>query len=187
MSNKPEYSKFQIVEVDDKPAIYQDGSSHVLSRHDHATWHPQNLQGLSRKTSNKLPYSDKSKFNSHQIAQDAIAESAGHPAVVSENGYLVTTFDMGHDTGYDGNTGESVSSVTVVTDRDGKLITAYPGTSFGTGLPDEDKTDRQPPVFYPDPAPADEAPRRWDQMSDASAKNRRIRSNPARNCSLSAP
>lgn len=170
MSNKSERSKFQIVEVEDKPAIYQDDSSHVLSRHDHSTWHPKNLQGLSRKTSNRLPYWDKSKFSSHQIAQCAIAESAGHPAVVSENGYLVTTFDMGHDTGYDGKTGETVSSVTVVTDRDGKLITAYPGTSFGTNLPDEEQIDLQPPVFYPDPAASDDAPRRWDQMSAASAK-----------------
>ncbi|MEM1189973.1 MAG: hypothetical protein AAGI72_15695 [Pseudomonadota bacterium] len=119
----------QVVEPKDKPEIKIAVEAHIRLRHDHALWYPHKklIKKVDKDKRKAIPNWDASKFDSYQIAIDAIYKSAKFPAYVNE-GRLVTVFDMGYLTGNDATRGNRrVSSVTVVTERNGKVVTAHPG------------------------------------------------------------
>ncbi len=118
------------VPAEKKPTPFLSQSSHARLRHDWALWHPDHVDEVLRKQSVKLPFVHKSKFHSFAIAEEAIDQSAKYPALKADNGYLITTFDMGYQTGIDFRSNEPVSAVTVVTRPNGEVVTAYPGTSW---------------------------------------------------------
>lgn len=72
---------------------------HSRIRHDHATWHPDHLELIERKNSTKLPYADRSKFDSTKIIEDAISKSNLHHAYVGKHGNFVVVFDIGYQAG----------------------------------------------------------------------------------------
>ncbi len=117
----------RLVEPKQKPRPFLSADSHVRLRHDYALWHPDHVDKVLQKTSPKIPFSDKSKFDSYTIALDAITKSANYPATLENNGLLVTTFDLGHLTGFDARRNTRVSSATVVMKATGEVVTAYPG------------------------------------------------------------
>ncbi|MEK6478356.1 hypothetical protein WJR50_12510 [Catalinimonas sp. 4WD22] len=81
----------------------------------------------SHQVDNEADRLEKSKFNSFEILEEAVLRSAVYPAIVANNGNLVTTFDMGYVIGYDSQLNSPTSTVTVVTYKVGKFNTAYPG------------------------------------------------------------
>lgn len=117
----------RVVDPKQKPRPFVSADSHARLRHDHALWHPDHVDKVLRKTSPKIPFLDKSKFDSYTIALDAITKSANYPATLENNGLLVTTFDLGYVTGFDARRNSRVSSATVVTKTTGEVVTAYPG------------------------------------------------------------
>jgi hypothetical protein len=84
------------------------------------------------KTSPKLPYEDRSKFDSNEIIQEAIAKSAEHYATVGDgsNTNRIVVFDMGYEVGFDARAKRRTASVTVVMTDLGEVITVHPGTPW---------------------------------------------------------
>jgi hypothetical protein len=117
----------RVVDPKQKPRPFVSANSHVRLRHDYALWHPDHVDKVLQKTSPKIPFSTKSKFDSYTIALDVIAKSAEYPAILEDNGLFVTMFDVGYITGFDAKRNSIVSSATVVTKRTGEVVTAYPG------------------------------------------------------------
>ena len=117
----------RVVDPKQKPRPFVSANSHTRLRHDYALWHPDHVDKVLQKTSSKIPFSKKSKFDSYTIALDVIAKSAEYPATLEDNGLLVTTFDVGYITGFDAKRNYRVSSATVVTKVTGEVVTAYPG------------------------------------------------------------
>lgn len=106
---------------------YVTDKTHARIKHDYATWHPDHLDKIERKTSNKIPYSNKSKFDSAKIIPEAIKKSDKYSALVGNNRNFVIIFDMGYKVGYDSIAERDTSCVTVVTKQTGEVITVYPG------------------------------------------------------------
>jgi hypothetical protein len=106
--------------------------THARLRHDWATWHEDHVHEALRPRSKRLPYEDRSKFDSARIIQDAIERSCEHPAVLAKNGNHVVVFDLGYIVGFDKRANRQTSAVTVVILPNGEVITAHPGTPWSS-------------------------------------------------------
>lgn len=109
--------------------------SHARLRHDHAFWHPDHVAKALKSFEkgsheNAIPYSDRSKFDSATIIEEAIARSTNYPAEESKNGNHVIVFDMGYEVGFDERARRRTSAVTVVVKQTGEVITVHPGTPW---------------------------------------------------------
>lgn len=120
----------QIIEPKYRPRPFLTARTHARLCHDYATWHEAHRREALRATGAKLPYENKSKFDSSSIISDAISKSHEHPALRAGNGNHVITFDMGHQVGFDAVAKRRTSSVTVVVSPRGEVITAHPGTPW---------------------------------------------------------
>ncbi|MES2668265.1 MAG: toxin TcdB middle/N-terminal domain-containing protein [Patescibacteria group bacterium] len=92
-------------------SISKDGLQHVLNNH----------------TASGKGSSGKSTFNSNVNITNLIKSSSGKNAVKQSNGNYQRTFDTGKIIGTDRNTGKKTSIVTVITNKKGALVTAFPG------------------------------------------------------------
>lgn len=90
---------------------------------------------LPRHTVNDLAeYTAKSKFGSDVDVAQLIRESAdGTFTVQSKGSNFERVIDTGREIGIDHTTGKGTSVFTVIVDRDGNLITAFPGVPGGGG------------------------------------------------------
>jgi RHS repeat-associated protein len=75
-------------------------------------------------------YAGKSKFNIGvgESVEDLIKLGARQPAVAQPNGYLLRTFDVGREIGFDRAIGRQTSIMTIVSKADGTVVTAFPGS-----------------------------------------------------------
>jgi RHS repeat-associated protein len=69
----------------------------------------------------------KSKFNIGEDVLGLIRKAAGCNPIPQANGRLQRTFDVGRNIGIDRTTGQQTSIMTVITNKDGTLVTAFPG------------------------------------------------------------
>ena len=120
----------KIVEPRNRPRPFKTPSTHARLRHDYAIWHSDHVDQVLSMTGPKLPFSNKSKFDSARIIDDAITKSYEYPALVASNGNHVVVFDMKHQVGFDEVAGRSTSMVTVVLKATGEVITAHPGNAW---------------------------------------------------------
>lgn len=119
-----------VIEPKHRPRPYLTSKTHARLRHDYATWHPDHAAQADRSSSRKLPFFDKSKFDSAVFINEAITRSYEYPALVAQNGNHVVAFDFGHFIGWDANAKRRTSAVTVVIRPTGEVITAPPGTPW---------------------------------------------------------
>ena len=93
--------------------------------------HSKQRHGPNRKDKYKNGKKKKSYFDSDKDIDKVIKESDGHPSTTASNGNEVTVFESKEVTGttFDPATGKEISTntMTVVTDAQGNVITAYPG------------------------------------------------------------
>lgn len=105
--------------------------THARLRHDHATWHPDHVAGalraVQKKDLGRIPFSDRSKFDSASIIEEAVQRSYDHSAQVAANGNHVVVFDMGYEVGFDERAKRRTSGVTVVLRPTGEVVTVHPG------------------------------------------------------------
>lgn len=120
----------RIIEPKFRPRPFQSARTHARLRHDYATWHPDHMQKALSDQSNRLPFTDRSKFDSAKIIDDAIKLSYEYPAQVARNGNHVVAFDMGFEVGFDARARRRTSAVTVILTPIGEVITVHPGTPW---------------------------------------------------------
>jgi RHS repeat-associated protein len=89
-----------------------EGLAHVIDRHTYS--------GIPK-------FANKSKFNVGENVSALISQATHQPMAKQPNGRYVRTFDVGRDIGLDRITGGQTSTMTVVTEPDGTLVTAFPG------------------------------------------------------------
>ena len=89
-----------------------DGLTHVLERHTY--------NGITK-------FLGKSKFNIGENWQKLIRQADNVKPVAQANGRFQRVFDAGRIIGFDHTTGSPTSIVTVITEADGSLVTAFPG------------------------------------------------------------
>ena len=92
--------------------ITDDGMRHVLERH--------SVDGIPK-------YAGKSKFNRDEDIRALIEAGSQQPMVNQANGRRARTFRAGHEIGLDRTTGKQTDLMTVITESDGTLVTAFPG------------------------------------------------------------
>lgn len=114
---------------------FQSERTHARLRHDHALWHPDHvaeaMKAVERNSHrHAIPYSNRSKFDSAAIIDEAIERSYEHIAQVTKNGNHVVVFDMGYEVGFDEKGKRRTSSVTVILRESGEVITVHPGTPW---------------------------------------------------------
>lgn len=122
----------KIIEAKSRKRPFKTQKTHARLRHDYAVWHSDHLHHVNAMTSHKLPFENKSKFDSAKIIDVAIDRSINYPAIEGKNGNHVVTFDMGYLTGFDAKANRRTSAVTVVLKPSGEVITAHPGTSWSS-------------------------------------------------------
>ena len=127
----------RIIEPGQRPYPRITAKTHARLRHDYATWHPEHVEQVNRKTSSKIPFSNRSKFDSATIITDAISKSRLYPATVGNNGNYVIVFDMGYLVGFDERSQRQTSTVTVIMEPNGEVVTAHPGAPWSK-TPTED-------------------------------------------------
>ncbi len=88
------------------------GLAHVIDRHTYS--------GIPR-------FANKSKFNLGENISELISQATHHPMTRQPNGRYARTFNAGRNIGLDRTTGGQTSTMTVVTEPDGTLVTAFPG------------------------------------------------------------
>jgi hypothetical protein len=90
---------------------------------------PQGLQHVvERHTLPGLPqFANKSKFNAGEDVAALIRSGTQQPMTRQPNGRYARTFDVGRIIGYDRNAGRQTSIMTIITEADGRLVTAFPG------------------------------------------------------------
>ena len=122
----------RIVLSKDRPKPFVGPRTHARLRHDYATWHEDHRTAALKSSKEKLPFENRSKFDTFQIVEDAIERSIEFPAVVEDgsNRNFVIAFDMGYDVGYDARAKGRTSAVTVVLSPIGEVITVHPGTPW---------------------------------------------------------
>jgi hypothetical protein len=69
----------------------------------------------------------KSLFNKGEDLDALIAAAASAPARRERNGRLKRVYDVGRPVGVNDRTGQAVSTVVVIAEPDGEVVTAYPG------------------------------------------------------------
>jgi len=69
-----------------------------------------------------------SYFNEGEDIVQLIKQGTQQVAIRNERGAYERTYDIGRNVGFDKNTGAQTSSMTVVTNKAGDLITAFPGS-----------------------------------------------------------
>jgi hypothetical protein len=96
------------------PPIVQtpSGIAHVIERHTH--------NGIAR-------YIRKSKFNAGENITELIDLAANQQIVLQPSGRYARTYDAGRVIGFDSTMGTMTTLVTVITDANGNLTTAFPG------------------------------------------------------------
>ena len=72
-------------------------------------------------------YAGKSKFNRDEDIRALIEAGSQQPMVNQANGRRARTFRAGHEIGLDRTTGKQTDLMTVITESDGTLVTAFPG------------------------------------------------------------
>ena len=90
--------------------ITDDGMRHVLERH--------SVDGIHKYVS---------KFNRDEDIRALIEAGSQQPMVNQANGRRARTFRAGHEIGLDRTTGKQTDLMTVITESDGTLVTAFPG------------------------------------------------------------
>lgn len=88
------------------------GLAHTLERHA--------AGGVAR-------FAGKSKFNAGEDIAKLIRSGTQQPMVRQANGNFARTFDVGREIGFSRNVGGPTSIMTIITDRNGNLVTAFPG------------------------------------------------------------
>lgn len=96
--------------------VIDDGLAHTLERH--------TANGMKE-------WAKKSKFNSADEIPDLIQQATPMPIVKQANGNFARVVDAGWDIGFDKISGKSTSVYTVITNSEGKLVTAFPGKPTG--------------------------------------------------------
>lgn len=89
----------------------QKGMDHVIKNH-----------------TGNIPNFLKSKFNQGEDISSLIISGTQQPMVRQPNGKYARTWDVGRVIGTNRETGQQTSIMTVITDLNGKLITAFPGS-----------------------------------------------------------
>lgn len=92
--------------------LTQKGMAHILERHT---------------VNNIAKFAGKSKFNAGEDIAGLITRATQQPMVPQANGNFQRIFNAGRNIGVDRATGQATSTMTVITNRDGDLITAFPG------------------------------------------------------------
>jgi hypothetical protein len=93
--------------------ITEKGMRHVIERH--------TINDIGK-------FAGKSKFNAGEDVANLIQSATQQPVVKQVNGRYVRTFDVGRDIGLDRVSGQKTSIMTIITEFDGTLVTAFPGT-----------------------------------------------------------
>ena len=104
--------------------ITDDGMRHVLERHS-VDGIPKYPRKNRVKPSGRPPYA--SKFNRDEDIRALIEAGSQQPMVNQANGRRARTFRAGHEIGLDRTTGKQTDLMTVITESDGTLVTAFPG------------------------------------------------------------
>ena len=86
----------------------------------HHVWERHMYSGVSR-------YAAKSKFNIGEDVAKLIKQASNVKPVPTYGERLQRTFDAGRSVGIDRTTGNPTNIMTVITKRDGSLVTAHPG------------------------------------------------------------
>jgi hypothetical protein len=92
--------------------ITQKGLQHVVDRH--------TASGIAK-------FASKSKFNPGENIADLITAGTQQPMVQQAGGRFARTFDVGRNIGLDRATGGQTSIMTIITEGNGSLVTAFPG------------------------------------------------------------
>ncbi len=92
--------------------ITDDGLQHVLERH--------SFHGVPK-------YAGKSKFNPGEDIRALIEAGSQQPMVNQASGRRARTFRAGREIGLDRTTGKQTDVMTIITESDGTLVTAFPG------------------------------------------------------------
>jgi len=92
--------------------ITEKGLQHVVERH--------TINDIAK-------FAGKSKFNRAENVAELIQRGTQQPMVKQVNGRFARTFDVGRDIGLNRATGQQTSIMTVITEADGALVTAFPG------------------------------------------------------------
>lgn len=83
---------------------------------------------MDRHTYNGIAKSaGKSKFNAGENITELVRSGAQMPGVRQVNGRIARTFDAGRDIDFDRSLGQQTNIMTVITEADGTLVTAFPG------------------------------------------------------------
>jgi len=93
--------------------VTQRGLQHVVERHTNS--------GIRR-------FARKSKFNPGENLTELLRGGTQHRMVRQRNGRFARTCDVGRRIGVDRATGGQTSIMTIITEWDGTLVTAFPGT-----------------------------------------------------------
>jgi hypothetical protein len=72
-------------------------------------------------------WSGKSKFDPGVNVEKVIKDGTHQPMVKQRNGNFVRTYDTGKPVGFDVKTKQKTSIITIVTDSNNNLVTAFPG------------------------------------------------------------
>ncbi len=120
----------QVIEPKSRPRPFSSARTHARLRHDYATWHGDHVNEALRATTNRLPFADRSTFDSATIIGEAVSRSYEHPAILARNGNHVVTFDLGYQVGFDAFAKRRTSAVTVVIKPSGEVVTVHPGTAW---------------------------------------------------------
>lgn len=92
--------------------ITDDGLQHVLERH--------SFHGVPK-------YAGKSKFNPGEDIRALMEAGSQQPMVNQASGRRARTFRAGREIGLDRTTGKQTDVMTIITESDGTLVTAFPG------------------------------------------------------------
>jgi hypothetical protein len=101
---------------------------HARQGHNGAPWHEDYRDLTEAKAGNKLPFEDKSRFDSITFIGEAVELSKDAPAIVGHNGNLLVVVNFGREIGYDAKGQRRTDIATVVLNsHTGEVITVFPG------------------------------------------------------------
>lgn len=111
-----------------RPPLLTSCLLHARQGHNGAPWHEDYRDETDRQYKKRLPFENKSRFDSVTLMTDAIELARDAVAVVADNGNLVMIVNFGFVAGYDAVNKRRTDIAAVVQDPiTGEVVSVYPG------------------------------------------------------------
>lgn len=118
-----------------RPRLFKSPELHARQRHSGAPWHPDYVDETIALKGNRLPYHDRSEFDSVELIDEAIKKAEYTTGLIGKNGNILIFVDFGHEVGFDALRRRRTSVVTVVAYPVGEVITVFPGRPKDSAIP----------------------------------------------------